>query len=102
MGWASNGTINNPVPGQIMADSGAIVLGLVTRFNVSLWGAMGGDFELALRNAANSADVSSQMLRLQKGQYFNEEFPLTLAINQRIVVRAYDSMTGDFQAAISW
>lgn len=100
MAWATEGVIDYPVARAIMADTGAITLGMSASFTVLIWSEFDGDFDVAVRNANNNGDVKSQ--RVNSNTYVLGPLPLVIGANERVVVRAVSDMTGASQATILW
>ena len=98
MAWDTEGVIENPTEGQIMADTGAILLGIVAVFTIIIWGETETSFEIAVRNAANNADVNVQ--RISANKYLLVGVPLSLGVNQRVVVRSVAAASYNYQASI--
>lgn len=96
---ASNGEINNPVAGAELLDTGQLVAG---NYFFEINAAMLGQERLrfALRNAADAADVYSDMI--QNGgagaNSFYGTWIVKVATNERVVVRTVTAVTGLAQA----
>ena len=89
-----------PQNGDIIADTGAL-LAVTATFTVMIWGEGDSNFEIVLRNAANNADVFKQLVRYGAYAHFSQAVPITLALNERIIVRVVDYPSGRFQASMT-
>lgn len=102
MAWKTEGVITNGGTGDILADTGAQLAGTKT-YTFILWSSVGGNIEMAQRNALNTADVEVQRLAVEPNpKFYIFSVPIELVLNQRIVIRVVDPYTGTFQVSILW
>lgn len=100
MAWDTAGIVVDPAATEILADTGALSIGLFN-FTVFIYANSFGRIELVQRNAANNADVKKQViLSLGTSEPLCFQFSQVLSINERIIVRCKDGFTGDAQASI--
>lgn len=97
--WVTNGIVTNPTAGQVVADTGAIGGGSST-YNILVAGNVVSRFELAVRNAANTADVVVQNFFVQANGNFMAFLPIDVPPGGRIVIRTPASITGSVQGSI--
>ena len=103
MAWATNNIVSNPSSGDIIADTGAIALGGLIQTTVLVWSTITCNVEIVQRNALNTADVNKQRLyalNSETGILPIQQVPVLLAVNERLLVRMVDSISGDIQASI--
>jgi hypothetical protein len=101
MAWFTNGVLTNPAINTILADTGALTEAggpVSTRVVVSSTVISAPIFEL--RNAADSANISSQALILAANTSLEIEFPVTWAAGERLRLRLNAAITGLIQASI--
>lgn len=100
MAWDTAGIVTDPAAAAILADTGALSLGLFD-FTIIVYVNTAGRIELVHRNALNNADVKKQIIySLGTSEPIIFHFSQALALSERIVVRCRDGFTGDAQASI--
>jgi len=98
MAWATEGPKSLPAASALLADTGAFGLGLFD-FTVIIAATHSAALEFAQRNALNTADSHVQDIYVDVGtQAFRAG--ITLAVNERLVVRCKTAVDGDIQASI--
>ena len=101
MAWATAGVQTNPAIDAILADSGAIAAGGVTEATIILGGNVAAVCTIEQRNAANSANVNTQVIACAAGSVEQVKLPgVSLAANERIRVRLNAAVTGSLQASV--
>jgi len=101
MAWFTNGILTNPAINTILADSGALPEAggpVSTRVIVSSTVICAPILEL--RDAANSANISSQAFILAANTSLEIELPITWAAGERMRVRLNAAITGLIQVSI--
>lgn len=96
--WVTNGPINNPATGEILADTGAIPAGTLS-LTILVFTDVGFTMNLVQRNALNTANVNIQPIAVL-GQYTVVGIPAVLVLNQRIRLEVDTAVTGNIQASI--
>jgi hypothetical protein len=100
MGWATEGAQINPSNGDILADTGALAVGitatLIIKTNVD------APIELVRRNATNTSDFKVQPLVVAPPNLFVVSVPLGVSLNERILLRMSDDLEGTITASILW
>lgn len=101
-GWTSTGVFG-PAPnqGDVVADTGAL-LAVAATMTVMISGNGDCEFDIAVRNSTNTADVQTHHFYYQALEHFSQAFPVTLLLNQRVIVRVTNYPTGYFQSTIVW
>lgn len=85
--WVSAGEIEDPADGEILADTGALSLGLANAA-VIITSNTGLVVELVRRNATNDADVQKQALQISSYiPFVISGLPIGLSMNQRVLLR---------------
>lgn len=98
MSWATNGPITDPAEGEILADTGALTLGITATLICTTTSAC--TFELVRRNAANTADVKTLTIPVLLSPIFFTSVPLGVSVNERFQIRCVTSVTGTVQASL--
>lgn len=99
MAWNTEGVKTNPLASEVLADTGALAASAKT-FTLIIWeDTGGGEIEIAHRNALNADDVNVQRIALT-GTTIIYPLPVTLLLNQRIIVRMRVALTGHIQASL--
>src|SRR5262245_25343273 len=100
MAWVTEGPQTDPSNGTVLADTGALgvtttAFTILVDTNAAFYG------KLALRNSLNTADVNVQTV------YVHPSFPsplvsvtMTPGLNQRLVFRTGEDVTGTVQISI--
>lgn len=102
MPWTTNGLLTDPSAGDLLADTGVLSAGFMS-FTLMVYTNGGVVFDLVQRNALNTADIGSQRLSIiNTGNLHAQSIPLTLSLNQRVVIRNVNDVTGNVQASILW
>lgn len=97
--WVSGGMKTDPVADDILADSGALAVGVTAAILVS--STVGLTVELVRRNAANNADVHVHPILVSAYvPFIASGIPIGLSINERVLLRVKDGATGDVQGSI--
>lgn len=100
MAWNTNGILNAPSAGDIVADTGGLIAG-TPNFNLVCWTNSAGTIvEVALRNALNTSDVAVQRMHIESGGPRQIPFPINVMLNQRLVVRMLNGINDDVQISI--
>jgi hypothetical protein len=102
-GWVSGG-VAGPASnlGDVIADTGPL-LAISGAFTVVIDGnGTNGEFEIVVRNAADNADVTNHHIWYSPLEHYSQTFPVTLSLNQRLIVRVATYPAGYFQASILW
>lgn len=97
--WSTNGIVTNPTTGAVVADTGSIGGGGST-YTIIVAASVITRFEVAVRNAANNADVTVQNFFVPANGNFTAVLPIDVPPNGRIVVRVAVGVTGGVQASI--
>lgn len=91
--WVSAGELTDPEDETILADTGALALGLANAA-IIVTSSTGLVVELVRRNAANDADVQKQPLQISAYVPFViSGLPIGLSMNQRVLLRVRGSGT---------
>jgi hypothetical protein len=99
MGWNTEGVKTNPTAGDTLADSGPLSAALKT-FTIAIWNDTGGgELEVVQRNALDTADVAVQRITVA-GTTLIYPWPVLLVLNQRVIVRLRQDLTGHIQASL--
>ena len=101
MAWFTNGILTNPAIDTILVDTGAFAEAtgpLIVRVIVSSTVIAAPILEL--RNAANSANISSQAFISPANTTVELDLPVTWAVSERLRVRLNAAITGLIQASI--
>lgn len=103
MPWVSQGVLNNPGANTILADTGTMSA-LTFTFTVFISTQYASRVTVAIRDATNTSDVSSQLIRtLSDGPTMLTGMGgILMSLNQRLVIRAESAMLGEVQASILW
>lgn len=103
MPWSSQGVLSNPVANAILADTGAL-LAVTCTFTIIVSTQYAARVTIALRDATNTSDISSQLIRtLSDGPTMLTGLGgVLMALNQRLVIRAESAILGEVQASIIW
>ncbi len=100
MAWASEGILTNPALDAILADSGALPA-CTTGVTVLLGGSVACICTLEHRNAANTANIASQVIAITANQLLPMDLPgVVFAANERIRIRLNVGVTGSLQASL--
>lgn len=101
MGWHSNGALTNPVAGDILADTGPLLVGIST-ISVLVDTTVAGYVELVHRNALNTTDLHTQPIWVDSGNKspLGAQMGMTMLVNERFLLRALTSMLGTIKASI--
>jgi hypothetical protein len=97
--WVTNGIVTNPAAATVIADTGAIGGGAST-YTVIVAATVISRFEMAVRNAANNADVTVQNFFVPANGNFTAVLPIDVPPGGRIVIRTPASITGSVQGSI--
>lgn len=97
--WVTNGIVTNPTAAQVIADTGAISGGAST-YTFIVAATVVTRFEVAVRNAANTADVQVQNFFVLANDNFTAILPIDVPPGGRIVVRTPAGVTGSVQGSI--
>lgn len=97
--WVTNGIVTNPGAGAVVADTGAIGGGAST-YTIIVAATAITRFEVAVRNAANSADVAVQNFFVTANGNFTAMLPIDVPPGGRIVIRTPAAVTGSVQGSI--
>jgi len=100
MAWATAGVQTNPATDAILADSGALATG-VTEATVILGASVACICTIEQRNAANSANVNTQVIAVAANAVEQITLPgVNLAASERIRLRLNVGVTGSVQASV--
>jgi len=100
MAWATAGIQTNPATDAILADSGALPGG-VGAVTVVIGGSVAFIVTVEHRDAANTANVKTQVLAAGANDPFSVELPgINFAASERIRVRLNAGVTGSVQASL--
>lgn len=97
--WVTEGTKTDPAQGDILADTGALGVGIYG-LTALIWSNAGINvqLEIAQRDNLNASDVVAQRFSAPSTPI---TFPVTIStMGQRIVVRVVDGFTGDVQVSL--
>jgi len=85
--------------GMVLADTGPLS---VTALNLTIvsWADDDCIVELVLRDALNTVDLVIQKLFLPSGTIVLPAIPISVTLNQRIIVRAFQVLTGNIQVSL--
>ena len=100
--WATEGPQIDPEAGTILADTGAITLGGLISGTIIITRNVSCVIELVKRNATNNADVKMHPIPCYSDNMFVTALPFSLGVNERIVLRMRDTVTGLVQCSILW
>lgn len=95
MAWSSEGKKTDPVAGTLLADTGGLPA-MSLGSNLIVWSNVFVRLIIAVRNALNTADVASQTVECT-GNFIVVGIPITLVLNQRLIIRTDNDITGDVQ-----
>jgi hypothetical protein len=99
--WATAGVQTNPAINAILADTGALTPGGQTGVTVILGGSVAFIVTLEHRNAANDANVNTQVLAAAANDPFTVSLPgIDFASGERIRIRLNAAVTGSIQASL--
>lgn len=100
--WVSEGEKTNPPAGQILADTGALSLGITAGLIITSTTPI--TVELVKRNALNTADVRTHPLPVSAYVLFMQSVPMPLSVGERYQLRLVGAVEGDnvVQASILW
>lgn len=102
MAWATANTITDPTAGTILADTGALSIGLLSFTILLASSGPSATLELQLRNAANSANVATQTINSTGYGSDAIPVPIVIGLNQRLRLVVVNNYTGDVDASILW
>lgn len=97
--WVSNGIVTNPGVAAVVADTGAIGGG-ASSYTIIVAANAIARFEVAVRNAANNADVKVQNFYVTANGNFTATLPIDVPPGGRIVIRTPAAITGSVQGSI--
>ena len=101
MAWATAGVQINPATDAILADTGALSPGGTTNITIVIGGSVAFIVTVEHRNAANSANVTSQVIAAAANTPYDVIFPgVIFASGERIRVRLTAGVTGSVQASL--
>lgn len=98
MAWHTAGPLEDPSAGDVLADTGALGVG-VSGFTILIDTTAGGYVDLVHRNALNTQDLHLQKLYISPGTPLPLGATLTLALNERLLLRVRDGLTGTIQGS---
>lgn len=102
MGWATQGRISNAMKGTVLADTGQMLASTLAIAVVGWTEREPATIEVAQRDATNQNDLNMQTLALSAGQSNDITLTAVLVLNQRLVARAANDISGDVQVSITW
>lgn len=98
MGWSSAGVVTDPSDDDILADTGALGVG-VTQFGVIVDMVGGSTIVIEHRNTGNTANLHSQRVPVSYEKlYFT--MPFAPGVNERVRLRVETGFTGTVQASL--
>lgn len=99
--WVSAGELTDPNDGDILADTGALALGIAAAA-VLVTSTTGLVVELVRRNVLNTADVRAQSIYIASYVPFSlSGLPIGLSAGERVLLRVKGSgVTGAVQGSI--
>lgn len=97
--WVTNGIVTNPTAAQVIADTGAISGG-GSSYTVIVAATAISRFEVAVRNAANTADVTVQNFFVAANGNFTAILPMDVPPGGRVIIRTPAAITGSVQGSI--
>lgn len=100
MSWVSEGVLTQPLRGAVLADTGGVVAATKLTPTVFTWATKPAYLVFAQRDALNQTDVETQRLDCDAGFSHVDFNSISLAINERLVVRAQVDVDGDIQVSI--
>jgi hypothetical protein len=101
MSWFSAGLLANPVANTILADTGAMTVAGSAKLKLVMGADVGMVVFLEQRNAANSANINSQVLANAANSPYDLEIPgVEWAAGERFRLRLSIALTGSAQASI--
>lgn len=100
MAWVSEGIITQPLAGMVLADTGGVVTAVRITPSVFTWATRTAHLVLAQRDAVNLNDIEFQRFDCDPGSNHMDFNSISLAINERLVVRAQADVDGDIQVSI--
>ncbi|SRR5258706_16425110 len=98
MAWSSEGKKTNPAAGTLLADTGGLPA-MSLGSNLIIWSNVFVRLIIAVRNATNTADVAAQTVECT-GNFIALGVPVTLVLNQRLIIRTDNDIAGDVQGSI--
>ena len=99
MGWYSAGPIVDPSNDEILADTGALGLGLLT-CTVMVYTTYTCIVYVERRNALNTSTVNSQPVQINSGSDVIKPLPIAVNLGERVRLRLETGFTGSLQASI--
>jgi hypothetical protein len=97
--WDTAGIQVNPAASAVLADSGPKAGGAFDAL-VILGANVAVVATVEWRNAANTANVKSQVIAVGANQVIQLKFPVDLALNERVRVLNNAAVTGSVQASV--
>ncbi len=103
MPWATQGILQSPTAGTLLADTGAL-LAATFSLTILVTTQYSARVTIARRNALNDTDLSTHLVKTVSDAptMLNGMGSIALLLNERIVVRAESAMIGEVQASILW
>jgi hypothetical protein len=99
--WVTNDVFANPPQDTILAETGPLNPGHLS-VTLVLWSTpAGGLVDFLVRDAANVDDVMVQLFTAAPA-VAPLVLPVSVALNQRVIVRMADNFTGQIQASLFW
>lgn len=98
--WSTEGYVESASEGDLLSDTGAIALGGLLGLNFIGCTMSGGYVKLIQRNAANDADVKSQLIYVPPGTTMFGAIPISVSAGQRMVVKAAQNFTAGLQISL--
>ena len=100
MAWATAGILTNPAIDTILADSGALAGGQ-SEATIIVGGSVAAIYTIEHRNAANTANVNSQVVASVLNEAKQYWLPgISFAASERIRVRLNAAVVGSLQASV--
>lgn len=102
MAWVTSGPVNNAADGTVLLDTGALPAGAFSLPLFVISADAPSNLRLEWRNAANGANIRSQILVVIAGTMFFEFRPasITVALNERVRLVTMGTVSGNIQASI--
>lgn len=101
MAWVTQGKVNNPTAGLVLADTGAVGSAGPVSGNIVIWTDTSAFVTLRRRNATNTADIATQQLYINgQNLFFMPAVTITLAVNERVQITNDNAFTGTIQASL--
>lgn len=100
MSWVSEGVKKQPLADAVLADTGAVLAATRVTPSVFMWATKPAYLVFAQRDALNQTDVETQRLDCDAGFSHVDFNSISLAINERLIVRAQADVDGDIQVSI--